>query len=40
MVVPRPEPILTLAPDEAQVNWHINQLWSVKDPKPALVADR
>jgi len=40
MVVPRPEPILILAPDEAQVNWHINQLWSVKDLKPAFVADR
>ena len=40
MVVPRPEPILTLAPNEAQVNWPINQPWSVKDPKPAFVADR
>lgn len=36
----RPELILTLASDEAQVNWHINQPWSVKDLKPALVADR
>ena len=36
----RPEPILTLAPNEAQVNWPINQPWSVKDPKPAFVADR
>jgi hypothetical protein len=40
MVVSRPEPILTLAPDDAQINWHINQPWSVKDPKPAFVADR
>jgi hypothetical protein len=40
MVVSHPEPILALAPNKAQVNWHINLLWSVKDPKPALVADR
>jgi hypothetical protein len=36
----RPEPILILVSGEARVNWHINQPWSVKDPKPAFVADR
>ncbi len=36
----RPEPILILVSGEARVNWPINQPWSVKDPKPAFVADR